>query len=72
MRNLTSSDFGIPLVVIQLGVTGLKKTKVVYLLELSEGSEEKEQCNLVSLERLWVIGLMVVMLISIHVWCVWF
>ena len=68
MRNLTSSDFGIPLVVIQLGVTGLKKTKVVYLLELSEGSEEKEQCNLVSLERLWVIGLMVVMLISIHVW----
>ena len=68
MRNLTSSDFGILLVVIQLGVTGLKKTKVVYLLELSEGSEEKEQCNLVSLERLWVIGLMVVMLISIHVW----
>ena len=68
MRNLTSSDFGIPLVVIQLGVTGLKKTKVVYLLELSEGSEEKEQCNSVSLERLWVIGLMVVMLISIHVW----
>ena len=68
MRNLTSSDFGILLVVIQLGVTGLKKAKVVYLLELSEGSEEKEQCNLVSLERLWVIGLMVVMLISIHVW----
>ena len=68
MRNLTSSDFGILLVVIQLGVTGLKKTKVVYLLELSEGSEEKEQCNLVSLERLWVIGLMVVMLISIHGW----
>ena len=52
MRNLTSSDFGIPLVVIQLGVTGLKKTKVVYLLDLSEGSEEKEQCNLLCLERL--------------------
>ena len=38
MRNLTSGDLGILLVVIQLGVTGLKKTKVVYLLDLCKGS----------------------------------
>ena len=31
MRNLTSDDLGIMLVVIQLRVTELKKTKVVYL-----------------------------------------
>ena len=37
MRNLTSGDLGILLVVIQLGVTGLNKTKVVYLLDLFEG-----------------------------------
>ena len=29
IRNLTSSDLGILLVVIRLGVTGLKKTRVV-------------------------------------------
>ena len=29
IRNLTSGDLGIPLVVIQLGVTGLKKTSRV-------------------------------------------
>ena len=37
MRNLTSDDLGILLVVIQLGVTGLNKAKVVYLLDLFEG-----------------------------------
>ena len=37
MRNLTSGDLGILLVVIQLGVTGLNKAKVVYLLDLFEG-----------------------------------
>ena len=52
MRNLTSGDLGILLVVIQLRVTGLKKTKVVYLLDLFEGRGEKGQCNLVRLERL--------------------
>ena len=41
MRNLTSGDLGILLVVIQLGVTGLKKTKVVYLFDLFEGRGEK-------------------------------
>ena len=37
IRNLTSGDLGIPLVAIRLGVTGLKKTRVVYLLDLFEG-----------------------------------
>ena len=37
IRNLTSGDLGILLVVIRLGVTGLKKTRVVYLLDLFEG-----------------------------------
>ena len=34
--NLTSVDLGIPLVVILLGVTGLKKTRIVYLLDWLE------------------------------------
>ena len=68
MRNLTSGDLGILLVVIQLGVTRLKKTKVVYLLDLLDGRGEKGQCDLVCLERRKMIGLMVVLLISIHVW----
>ena len=52
MRNLTSGDLGILLVVIQLRVTGLKKTKVVYLLDLFEGRGEKGQWDFVCLERL--------------------
>ena len=52
MRNLTSGDLGILLVVIQLRVTGLKKTKVVYLLDLFEGRGENGQWDLVCLERL--------------------
>ena len=36
VRNLTSGDLGILLVEIRLGVTGLKKTRVVYLLGLFE------------------------------------
>ena len=43
MRNLTSGDLGILLVVIQLRVTGLKKTKVVYLLDLFNGRGENGQ-----------------------------
>ena len=49
MRNLTSGDLGILLVVIQLGVTGLRKTNVVYILDLFEGIEEKGQCDLACL-----------------------
>ena len=63
-RNLTSGDLGIPLVVIQLGVTELKKTRLVYLLDLSEGRGEKGQCDLVCVKCLWMIGLMVVVLMS--------
>ena len=36
IRSFTFGDLGIPLVVIQLGVTELKKTKVVYLLDLPQ------------------------------------
>ena len=46
IRNLTSGDLVIPLLVIQLGVTGLRKTRIVYLLDLFEGKGEKEQCDL--------------------------
>ena len=52
MRNLTSGDFGISLVVIQLEVTRLKKTRAVHFLDLFERREEKGQCDLVYLERL--------------------
>ena len=51
-RDLTSGDLGIALVVTRLGVTGLKKTRVVYLLDLFEGKGENEQCDLVCVERL--------------------
>ena len=50
------------LVVIRLGVSGLKKIRLVYLLDLFEGRGEKGQCDLVCVEHLWMIGLMVVML----------
>ena len=50
------------LVVIRLGVSGLKKIRLVYLLDLFEGTGEKGQCDLVCVEHLWMIGLMVVML----------
>ena len=39
IRNLNSGALGIPLVVSRLGVAGLKKTGVVYLLDLFEGRE---------------------------------
>ena len=42
----------------------MKKIRLVYFLDLFEGGREKEQCALVCLERLWMIGLMVVMLTS--------
>ena len=50
--NLTSGNLGIQLVIIQLEVTRLKKTRVVYLLDLFEGRREKGQYNLVCVERL--------------------
>ena len=42
----------------------MKKIRLVYFLDLFEGGGEKEQCALVCLERLWMIGLMVVVLTS--------
>ena len=52
IRNLTSGDLGILLLVIRLGLTGLKKTRVVYLLDLFEGVGEMGQSDLVRVERL--------------------
>ena len=43
IRNLTSGDLGITLVVIRLGVTRMEKARVTYLLDLFEGRGEKEQ-----------------------------
>ena len=50
--NFWNLTLGILLVVIQLGVTGVKNTKVVYLLDLFGGRGEKGQCDLVCLECL--------------------
>ena len=47
VRNLTSGDLVILLVVIRPGVTGLKKTRLVYLPDQFEGRGEKEQFDLV-------------------------
>ena len=41
IRNLTSGDMRIPLVVMRLGVTGLKLIGLLYLLDLFEGRGEK-------------------------------
>ena len=62
IRNLTTDDMGILLVVIQLGVTRLKRIRLMYLLDLFEGRVENGQCDLRCVEHLWMIGLMVVML----------
>ena len=64
IRNLTSGDMRILLVLIRLGVNGLEKIRLVYLLDLFERRGEKGQCDLVCMEHLWVIGPMVVMLMS--------
>ena len=43
----------------------MKKISLVYLLDLFEERGEKGQCDLVCVERLWMmIGLMVVILMS--------
>ena len=47
IRNLTSGDMGIPLVVMRLGVTGLKLIGLLYLLDLFEGRWKKGQFDLV-------------------------
>ena len=62
IRNLTSVDLEILLVVIRLGVTVLKKTGLVYLLDLFEERGEEGWCDLVCVKCLSAIGLMVVLL----------
>ena len=52
IRNLTSGDLGISLLVIGLGVTRLKKTRVEYLLGLFSGRWEKEQRDILRVECL--------------------
>ena len=47
---------------MQLGVTGLKKTGFVCLLDLFGGRYEKGWCALVCVEHLHIIGLMVVVM----------
>ena len=42
----------------------MRKTRVVYVLELFEERGGKEQCELLYVERLKIIGLMVFMLMS--------
>ena len=46
------------------GSTRLEKIRLVYLLDLFERRCEKGQCDSVYVECLWMIGLMVVMLMS--------
>ena len=66
--NLTFSDLEILVVVTGLGVTGLKKTEVVYLLGFffwKGGEGEKWWCDFVGVERLGLmVGLILVLLIS--------
>ena len=51
--------------VIRNGIITLEKTRVVYLLDLSEERGDNGRCDLVGVECLWMIGLiMVVMLMS--------
>ena len=62
--NLTCGDLEIPLVVIRLGVTRLRKARLLYLLDLFGGRVEKGCCDLVCVERLSVIEAMVFLLMS--------
>ena len=48
--NLVPGNIGILLVVVRLGVAGLKKIRVMYLLDLFEGRGEKGQCDLACME----------------------
>ena len=64
IRNITSGDMGIWIVVTRLGVTRLKNFRLVYLSDLLERRGENGQCDLGCLECLWMIWLMVIMLLS--------
>ena len=62
IRNLICDDLKVLVVVIRPGVTELKKTGFVYLLDLFGGRVDKKCCDLVCVKRLWMIGLMLVLL----------
>ena len=47
IRNLTSGDLGIPIVVIQLGVTALEKARSYISKDLFDGMGKKGHCDLV-------------------------
>ena len=64
IRNLTFGDLEIPLVVIGLGVTGLKKTRIVYLLGILGERGEKWWCDFVCGAPWLMIGPLLVLLIS--------
>ena len=64
IRNITSGDLGIPFLLIRPVVPGLKKTRFAHLPDMFELRGEQGQCDLVCEECLWMIGLMVVMLMS--------
>ena len=52
IRDPTCGDLEILLVLIQLGVTGLKKVEFVFFLHLLGGRGKKGRCALVYVERL--------------------
>ena len=52
IRNLISGDLEIPLMVMQLGVTGLKMTRLVCLLDLSVERDEEGWLDLVCVKHL--------------------
>ena len=51
-KNLICGDLEIPLVVIQLGVPGLKKARLLYLLDLFGERGEEGWCDLVCVKHL--------------------
>ena len=62
IRNIICGNLEISPVVIRLGVTRLKKTRFLQYLDLFGGREEKEWHDLVCVQRLQMIGLMIVLL----------
>ena len=61
IKNLTFDDIGIPLVVIQMGVLDWKASGLCISLTFLRGEGAVRFCGL---EIFWVIGIMVVMLMS--------
>ena len=52
IRNLICGDLKIPLVMIRMRISGLKKAKLVYLLGLLGGRMEEGWCDLVCVNGL--------------------